>query len=114
MEMNHLAAMRKIPEALRIFRNIRIRQQSPVSKIDAVNKKISGTFQFTGVRFKDFAGTSIETKVFTNGSFTDIPFTDDNLSLDTDVFYAKLDGTEFVEDGIDVAEVVSSGVTFLL
>ena len=82
-----------------------------ISKIDAVNKKISGTFQFTGVRFKDFAGTSIETKVFTNGSFTDIPFTDDNLSLDTDVFYAKLDGTEFVEDGIDVAKVVSSGVS---
>lgn len=81
-----------------------------ISKIDAINKKISGTFQFTGVRFKDLTGTSIETKVFTNGSFTDIPFTNDNLSLDTDVFYAKLDGTEFIEDGIDVAAVASSGV----
>lgn len=82
-----------------------------ISKIDAVNKKISGTFQFTGVRFKDLSGTSIETKVFTNGSFTDISFTDDNLGLDTDVFYAKLDGTEFVEDGIDVAAVTPYGVS---
>lgn len=81
-----------------------------ITKIDAVNKKISGTFQFTGVRFKDLTGTSVETKVFTNGSFTDISFTDDNLGLDTDTFYAKLDGTEFVEDDIDVAAVVSSGV----
>jgi hypothetical protein len=82
-----------------------------IAKIDAVNKKISGTFQFTGVRFKDLAGTNIETKVFTNGSFTDIPFTDDDLSLDTDVFYAKLDGTEFMEDDIVVAEVAASGVS---
>jgi hypothetical protein len=82
-----------------------------ISKIDAVNKKISGTFQFTGVKFKDLAGTSIETKVFTNGSFTDIPFTDDNLGLDTDTFYAKVDGTEFVEDGIDVAAVAPMGVS---
>jgi hypothetical protein len=81
-----------------------------ISKIDVANKKISGTFQFTGVRFKDLTGTSIETKVFTNGSFTDIPFINDNSVIDTDTFYAKLDGTEFVENDIDVASVVSSGV----
>ncbi|MBC7847692.1 MAG: hypothetical protein H7Y10_14520 [Flavobacterium sp.] len=81
-----------------------------ISKIDVINKKISGTFQFTGVKFKDLTGTSIETKVFTNGSFTDIPFTDDNFGLDADTFYAKLDGTEFVENNIDVAAVVPFGV----
>ncbi|SHH06280.1 hypothetical protein SAMN05443549_11419 [Flavobacterium fluvii] len=81
-----------------------------ISKIDVANKKISGTFQFTGVKFKDLAGTSIETKVFTNGSFTEIPFTDDNQVADTDTFYAKLDGTEFAENSIDVVSVSSSGV----
>lgn len=81
-----------------------------ISKIDVTNKKISGTFQFTGVRFKDQAETTVETKVFTNGSFTDISFTNDPASPDTDTFYAKLDGTEFVEDDIDVADVASSGV----
>lgn len=81
-----------------------------ISKIDVANKKISGTFQFTGVRFKDLAGTSIETKVFTNGSFTDVPYISDASVVDTDTFYAKLDGTEFVEDGIDVAAVDTSGV----
>lgn len=81
-----------------------------ISKIDVANKKISGTFQFTGVRFKDLAGTSIETKVFTKGSFSDVPYISDGPVVDTDTFYAKLDGTEFVEDGIDVAAVDTSGV----
>ena len=81
-----------------------------ISKIDVVNKKISGTFQFTGVKFKDLTGTSIETKVFTNGSFTDIPYTNDGPVVDTDIFYAKLDGTEFMEDDIDVASVDPFGV----
>jgi hypothetical protein len=82
-----------------------------ISKIDLVNKKISGTFQFTGVKYKDPTETSIETKVFTKGSFTDISFTNDAVGWDTDTFYAKLDGTEFIENDIDVAEVISSGVT---
>lgn len=67
-----------------------------ISKIDVTNKKISGTFQFTGVKFKDITATSIETKIFTNGSFTEIPFTTDTpVPVTNNSFSAKLDGVIF-------------------
>lgn len=67
-----------------------------ISKIDATTKKISGTFQFTGVKFKDNTGTSIETKILSNGSFTDIPFNQDlPVPVTSNTFSAKLDGTIF-------------------
>jgi Family of unknown function (DUF6252) len=43
--------------------------------IDKTNKRISGTFKFTGVRFTDDTHTAIETKVFTNGEFLNLPYT---------------------------------------
>jgi hypothetical protein len=43
--------------------------------IDTSNKRISGTFKFTGVRFTDDTHTAVETKVFTNGTFFNIPYT---------------------------------------
>ena len=64
-----------------------------ISKTDVTNNKISGTFQFTGEKFKDLTGTSIETKIFTNGSFTEIPFTTDiPVPVMNNSFSAKLDG----------------------
>ena len=42
--------------------------------IDKSKKTISGTFQFTG--FRDLGDDKTETKVITNGSFTDIPYTE--------------------------------------
>lgn len=64
-----------------------------VSEIDAENKTISGTFQFTGGRFSD-AG-ELETKTFTNGSFTDISFAGEIVAPSDNSFFAKIDGTDF-------------------
>ncbi|WP_281298876.1 DUF6252 family protein [Flavobacterium limnophilum] len=69
-----------------------------ISKIDVVNGKMSGTFEFTGFRYKDPVGgsTSIETKKFTRGSFTDIPFTKDVVvTPNNNSFSAKMDGVAF-------------------
>lgn len=64
-----------------------------VSEIDAENKTISGTFQFTGGRFSD-AG-DLETKTFTNGSFTNISFAGDIVAPSNNSFFAKIDGIDF-------------------
>jgi len=67
-----------------------------ISKIDVATNKMSGTFQFTGVKFKDISGTSIEIKTFTNGAFVDIPFTKDiPVPVTNNTFSAKLDGVVF-------------------
>lgn len=80
-----------------------------ISKIDVANNKISGTFQFTGVKFKDLAGTSIETKIFTNGSFTDIPFTNDSaIPVTNNSFSAKLDGTIYTSVYITALNVMGN------
>ena len=42
--------------------------------IDKINKRISGSFKFTGVRFTDDTQTEVETRVFTNGAFTNLPY----------------------------------------
>ncbi len=43
--------------------------------IDKVNKRIFGTFKFTGVRFTDDTQSAVETRVFTNGFFENLPYT---------------------------------------
>ncbi|MBS1535809.1 MAG: hypothetical protein JST78_12085 [Bacteroidetes bacterium] len=49
--------------------------QLVITQIDRVHKRISGTFKFTGVRFADALHTAVNTKVFTNGTFTNLPYT---------------------------------------
>jgi len=44
--------------------------------IDKANKRISGSFKFTGVRFTDDTHSAVETKVFTNGRFDNLPYAD--------------------------------------
>lgn len=70
-----------------------------ISSIDQVNKRIVGTFKFTGARFVGTSGTSIETKVFTNGVFN-LPFTNDVPASTGNSFTAKLDGSNFVPTNI--------------
>lgn len=79
-----------------------------VSSINTSKKTISGTFNFKGY-WGDNTKTPI---VFTNGIFKDIPYTNTDPSAGggTDTFSAKVDGTEFVENAIDFAEVDASGV----
>lgn len=78
-----------------------------ITSIDNVNNKVSGTFAFTGY-WSDPTVTNITPIAFTNGVFTNIPFTT-GTNPTNDTFYAKVDGVEFVEDQIDVTEVISSG-----
>lgn len=73
-----------------------------ITKIDLVNNLISGTFQFTGVKYKDATGNTIETKILSNGSFTDISFAKDvAVPITNNSFSAKLDGTVFTPVYID-------------
>ena len=79
-----------------------------ITAVDKTKKTISGTFQFTG--FRDIGDDKTETKVITNGSFTNIPYTENAPVVESDGFLkAKIDGVDFVQDKIDVAAVSSSG-----
>jgi len=77
-----------------------------ITSINADNHTISGTFGFTGY-WSDTSVTNILPIVFSSGTFTNIPYVSQNPSTDT--FFAKVDGTEFVEDNIDVSAVISPG-----
>ncbi len=79
-----------------------------VTEINTTNNTISGTFQFTAYLAGDtdlVTGETeiLDTKVFTNGVFTNIPFQADNVNNNT--FSATVDGSEFEE--IDVLAVVT-------
>ncbi len=66
-----------------------------ITEIDETNKTISGTFFFTG-----YDSTSAS-KDFTKGVFNKIPYASDVPSGNSNnTFFAKVDGVEFVEDGI--------------
>lgn len=80
-----------------------------ITNIDTVNKKISGTFTFKGY-WTNTAETGVLPINFSNGIFTNVPYTASGaVTPTTDSFFAKVDGTEFVENNIDVAEVIASG-----
>lgn len=64
-----------------------------VTSIDAANKTISGTFEFTGARIN--AAGVLVTKTFTNGSFTNISFAGAVVNPTGNNFFAKIDGTAF-------------------
>ena len=70
-----------------------------ISSIDNATKKISGTFQFTGIDFTGNNGKG-EVKTFTNGVFTNIPFTADVATPTSNTFSAKLDGVAFVPTSV--------------
>lgn len=79
-----------------------------ITAVDKTKKTISGTFQFTG--FRDIGDDKTETKIITNGSFTNIPYIENAPVVESDGFLkAKIDGVDFVHDNIDVAAVSSSG-----
>ncbi|TGD59857.1 DUF6252 family protein [Flavobacterium humi] len=82
------------------FANYTDTAQIVISSIDTTNKKISGTFKFTGVRFASGSSTTIETKVFTNGVFTNLSYAADVVAPTGNTFTAKLDGVDFVPTNI--------------
>lgn len=78
-----------------------------ISSIDMENKTITGTFQFTGGRFSDDG--ALETKTFTNGSFTNISFAGDITAPSSNSLFAKIDGVDFIP-----ATVTANQLTDLL
>ncbi len=74
-----------------------------ITNIDTVNHTISGTFTFKGY-WSDADVDTVEPIQFTNGVFTNIPYTD-YTDEDADVFYAKVNGTEFVDTDILVTSI---------
>lgn len=74
-----------------------------ITNIDTVNHTISGTFTFKGY-WTNTDEPNVQPIQFTNGVFTNIPYTD-YTDEDADVFYAKVNGTEFVDTDILVASV---------
>lgn len=72
-----------------------------ITTIDTVNKKISGTFSFKGY-WSNADETGVLPIDFTNGVFTNVPYT--NIEDTGDTFFAKVNGTEFVDVDILTAE----------
>lgn len=70
-----------------------------ITSIDESTKKISGTFEFTGVNFLGANGKP-ETKAFTKGSFTNISFSADVPASTKNTFSAKLDGVAFAATNV--------------
>lgn len=77
-----------------------------ITRIDTVNNTVSGTFSYRGF-WSDLTSTAIIPVDFTNGVFTNIPYIPNTATGDT--FYAKVNGTEFVETLLTGAEVDSGG-----
>ena len=73
-----------------------------ITEIDDANKTISGTFFFTGHQ-------ESSSKNFTNGTFYKIPY-QGGLLGNSNTFFAKIDGAEFVEDSVGGSKLTLTGV----
>jgi hypothetical protein len=87
--------------------NIGTPNQNPIgsvtiTSINTLDKTISGTFSFIGY-WSDSSVTNILPIPFTNGVFTNLPYS--TVSPSNDTFYAKVDGNEFVDTTINVVSV---------
>jgi hypothetical protein len=80
-----------------------------ITTINTVNKTISGTFNFKGY-WSNSDVTNIPPIQFTNGVFTNIPYT--NQAEINDTFFARVNGAEFVDVDLLVAELGINGVDF--
>ncbi len=74
-----------------------------LTTVDTVNKKISGTFRFTGYYSDGLSSTN--SKVFTNGVFTNLPYVTQNPTGNT--LTATVNGAAFT--GVDIIGSVADG-----
>jgi len=81
-----------------------------ITSINSANNTISGTFSFTGY-WTDYDDDTVAPKEFTNGVFTNIPYTTTNPTGDT--FDATLNGNVFNDTDILVAEISLNEQTFI-
>jgi len=75
-----------------------------ISEVNTANHTISGTFQFKGY-WSDTTNTTVAPKEFTEGVFTNLPYTDQSPTGDT--FTATIDGTAYNPADIFVTEVTA-------
>jgi hypothetical protein len=80
-----------------------------ITAIDAVNKLISGTFTFKGIWSNTSANPPVLPIYFSSGIFTNIPYSV-NLNVVEDTFFAKVNGTEFVDTSIVKAAMTVNGL----
>ncbi|WP_395044519.1 DUF6252 family protein [Flavobacterium sp.] len=71
-----------------------------IVSLNSTTTNITGTFKFTGVRFGGTGGTTLQTKVFTNGQFN-LTYTTNTTSPTENTFFAKLNGADFTPTNID-------------
>jgi Family of unknown function (DUF6252) len=90
------------------FPNYKNTAKIVISSIDTSKKTISGTFQFTGVRFPSGTSTTVETMVFTNGKFNNLSYSTDVPAPSGNSFLAKLNGSTYTATNIN--GVKSSGL----
>jgi hypothetical protein len=81
-----------------------------ISNINTTNKTISGTFSFKGY-WSDNDVTAILPVQFTNGVFTNVPYISQQETNDT--FFAKVNGSEFVDEDILVTEITAGTQQFI-
>lgn len=77
-----------------------------ITKIDKVNKTVSGTFNFIGWWSND--ELNLPSIAFTNGSFQNVPYTD-GIDTGNEFFKATVDGSAHSYAGADLAVAVSEG-----
>lgn len=80
-----------------------------ITEINTQNKTISGTFQFTGIRFADDTGDTVEIKTFTNGSFTNLRYAADTDANPNNTLSATVNGANYVATNV-TAIVMEEGV----
>lgn len=81
-----------------------------ITNINTTNKTISGNFNFKGY-WSDDTATGILPVFFTNGSFTNVAYVTQMENNDT--FYAKVNGTEFVDVDILALELGINGQDYI-
>jgi hypothetical protein len=81
-----------------------------ITNINTTNNTISGTFNFKGY-WSDTTVTSILPVQFTNGVFQNIPYITQDQTGDT--FFAKVNGTEFVDVDLLAVTIDINGQEFI-
>lgn len=81
-----------------------------ITNINTTAKTISGTFNFKGY-WSNADVTNIPPVQFTNGVFTNIPYI--NQSQAGDTFFAKVNGTEFVDVDLLAIEIGINGQDYI-
>lgn len=87
-----------------------------ITEIDTENETVTGTFQFTGGRYIIDEVNSTEeeivyeyqTKVFTNGEFTNVSYATQVAGPTDNVFTAKLDGATYTPTSVNAMSLMGN------